>query len=159
MNELSSLEREAIRQMNRKAAKRSKRFRKGFGIKLDPADKEFSKAIRLRDRECVRCHSKVEFNHLGMPKTHQASHYFGRGQESTRFDLENVDTLCPSCHILWGSRDREDYRNFKINQLGQNRFNLLLIRSKTPCTKDRKLELIKAKQLIKKYLQQELRKL
>jgi hypothetical protein len=164
--ELSARERETIRQVNRKKDKVSKKFRKeykketgkqgkpksGGFIKIDAADKEFSIAVRLRDRKCMRCGSLVEFNVLGIPKTHQASHYFGRGQESTRFDLENVDTLCYGCHIIWGSKDREDYRAFKIKQLGENRFNLLLLRSKTTCNKDRKFELLKAKQLVQKFL-------
>jgi len=52
---------------------------------------------------------------------------------------------------LWGGRDREDYRNFKIKQLGQEGFNLLLIRSKTSGKKDRKLQLIIAKELVKEF--------
>ena len=121
-------------------------------IKLDKADVVFSQVIRLRDKECVRCHSRVKFNNNGLPVSHQNSHYFGRGQESTRFCLENCDTLCYGCHVAWGSKDREDYRSFKIKQLGEEGFSLLKLKSKTPQRKDRKLELIKAKMLIKEYI-------
>ena len=124
-------------------------------IKIDKADKVFSQVVRLRDRKCMRCGSAVKFNDKGLPISHQASHFFGRGQESTRYDLRNVDALCMACHIIWGSKDREDYREFKIKQLGKKGFDLLLIKSKTTKKKDRKLELIKAKELLKKYLERE----
>lgn len=107
-----------------------------FGkIRLDKADIIFSKYIRLRDNfTCQRC-----FNYFRDGKGLQASHYFGRGMESTRFDLENVDSLCAGCHQYWGSVDREDYRIFKIRQLGMRRFELLTLRAKTPGKKDRKM--------------------
>lgn len=108
-------------------------------IKLDKADSVFSKYIRLRDKKCLRCGSGVTFNDKGLPVTHQASHFFGRGKESTRFDEENVDTLCTGCHQEWGSADREAYRVFKIKQLGQRGFDLLTLRANTPGKKDRKM--------------------
>ena len=120
-----------------------------MNIKIDKADFVFSQYVRLRDKKCLRCNSPVKLNAKGLPVSHQASHYFGRGQESTRFDPKNVDTLCFSCHTLWGSRDREDYRFFKIKQLGTMGFDLLLFRSKQLIKKDRKLSLIKAKELLK----------
>ena len=120
-------------------------------IKIDQADAIFSQVIRLRDKECRRCHSKVKFNDKGLPISHQNSHYFGRGQESTRFYLDNCDCLCHGCHVIWGSKDKEDYGDFKIKQLGLNGFNLLLLKSKTPQKKDRKIELIKAKILLTKF--------
>ena len=117
-------------------------------IKIDPADKVFSQYIRLRDGKCLRCGSVVQVNDLGLPVTHQASHFFGRGQESTRFDPNNVDCLCYGCHQYWGSQNREDYRTFKIKQLGQDGYDTLLVKSKTYKKKDRKMELIIAKKLL-----------
>lgn len=118
-------------------------------IKIDPADRVFSQYIRLRDGKCMRCGSVIEFNDLGLPVTHQASHFFGRGQESTRFDPDNLDCLCYGCHQYWGSQNREDYRAFKISQLGQDRFDSLMVKAKTYKKKDRKLELIIAKERLK----------
>ena len=118
-------------------------------IKLDAADIEFSKYIRLRDKRCLRCGSQVKINPRGLPISHQASHYFGRGKESTRFDPENVDCLCYGCHRYWGSVDRESYREFKIKHLGQNKFKLLTLRANQTVKKDRKLSLIKASELLK----------
>lgn len=121
----------------------------GFKVKIDSADTIFSWYIRLRDRECVRCHSPVRSNEKGLPISHECSHYFGRGKENTRFDPDNCDCLCTGCHQYWGSADKEGYRQFKINQLGENAFNMLLIRSNTTVKKDRKLSLIIAKELLK----------
>lgn len=108
-------------------------------IRLDKADQTFSKYIRKRDGRCCRCGS---INGL------QASHYFGRGKESTRFDPENVDSLCFGCHQYWGSTNREEYRNFKIKQLGQRGFDLLCLRAETYCKKDRHLSYLYAKKLL-----------
>ena len=118
-------------------------------IKLDKADVEFSIYIRSRDRRCVRCESKVKFNDSGKPTSHQASHYFGRGRENTRFDPENVDCLCFGCHKIWGSDDKEGYRLFKIKQLGQKRFDLLTLRASAYKKKDRRMSYLIAKQLLK----------
>ena len=119
-------------------------------IKLDKADVEFSRYIRLRDKRCVRCKRLGSENKdgefiIGL----QASHYFGRAKESTRFDPENVDSLCGGCHQYWGSTDREAYRIFKIKQLGEQGFKLLQIRAETYHKKDRMFEYIKWKALNK----------
>lgn len=128
-----------------------------FGrITLDPADKVFSQYIRLRDGECVRCHSLVEFNSKGLPVSHQASHYISRGKESTRFDESNVDCLCHGCHQYWGSADKEGYRNFKLAQLGMQEFNLLQMRGYTTQKKDRKLALIYWRARLKELLKEKL---
>lgn len=121
-------------------------------IKIDRADQTFSQYIRLRDGKCMRCGSRVELNDNGLPISHQASHYFGRGRENTRFDPENLDTLCWGCHQQWGSTNREDYRKFKIDQLGEKRFKLLSMRAEQYCKKDRKMRLIEAKLLLKTVL-------
>jgi len=122
-------------------------------IKLCPADITFSRYIRVRDRECQRCHSKVEFNGAGLPKSHECSHYFGRGKEGTRFDPQNCDTLCMGCHKIWGSDDKEGYRSFKVKQMGEQEFQLMNLRAWSYCKKDRKLANIIAKELLKSELE------
>jgi len=121
-------------------------------IKIDRADQVFSQYIRLRDGKCKRCRSLVEKNDNGLPVTHQASHYFGRGKEGTRFDPENVDCLCWGCHQYWGSDNREDYRDFKIKQIGEKKFELMRMRADSYYKRDRKMELIKAKILLKEVI-------
>ncbi len=84
-----------------------------------------------------------------MPVTHQASHYFGRGRESTRIDPDNVDTLCMGCHRIWGSDDREGYRQFKIRQLGQQGFDELQLRANQTKKKDEQMSRLVAKLFLK----------
>lgn len=114
-----------------------------MNIKLDKADILFSQWVRLRDMKCLRCRNGVKLNLKGLPITHQASHFYGRGRENTRFEPDNVDTLCMGCHRIWGSDDREAYRTFKLKQLGQKRFDTLMIQANTYHKRDRKLEVLK----------------
>ena len=82
-------------------------------MKILRADSLFSKYIRQRDGHCVRC---------GSTQALQCSHYFGRTRWTVRFDPMNCDCLCYGCHRLWEKEDREAYRRFKVNQLGQDGF-------------------------------------
>ncbi|MEK6883144.1 MAG: recombination protein NinG [Nanoarchaeota archaeon] len=120
-------------------------------VRIDKADLLFSRWIRIRDKQCIRCSSAVEINDMGMPVTHQASHYYGRSREATRFEPNNVDTLCMSCHRIWGSDDREAYREFKLRQLGKKRFNSLMLQANTYKKRDRKFEIIKWRLALKEY--------
>jgi len=115
-------------------------------IKRDPADIAFSKYIRTRDKwTCQRCGKQYPPNSQGL----HCSHYFGRGKESTRFHPDNCDALCYGCHQVWGSRDREAYREFKVKQLGEAGFEALRLTSETLVKKDRKAALIYARELLK----------
>lgn len=118
-------------------------------IKIDPADKVFSQYIRLRDGRCMRCGSAVRVNDKGLPVSHQCSHYYGRKMESVRFDPDNADALCMACHITWGSTMRFAYDEFKLRQLGQERFDALKLRALTTKKKDRKMSLLIVQQLLK----------
>jgi len=112
-------------------------------VKLDPADIIFSIYIRLRDGRCMRCGRRPDRDRFGRPVVGlQASHYFGRANESTRFEERNADSLCCGCHRIWGSDDREAYREFKINQLGQAGFDQLVLQKHLPVKKDRKMAFI-----------------
>jgi len=114
-------------------------------IKIDPADKVFSIYIRTRDNwTCNRCHTTYPPNSSGLHN----SHYFGRGNECTRFDPENCDALCFGCHQAWDS-NKEDYRDFKIKQLGEEGFIKLRFRASSVCKKDRKLAKLQAEELLK----------
>src|SRR3990167_6088440 len=95
-------------------------------IKIDQADKAFSLYVRERDEwTCQRCRTRFAPGSAGIHN----SHYFGRGRESTRFDPDNCDALCFGCHRFWETQDREGYRRFKIEQLGERRHELLFARS------------------------------
>lgn len=103
-----------------------------FGrVKISKADAIVSLYVRTRDNwTCQRC-GKYDPPTDYEKSALQNSHYFGRTKKSVRFDEENCDTLCFGCHRIWEKEDREAYRDFKINQLGQKTFDLLTARANT----------------------------
>lgn len=110
-----------------------------FKIKIDAADHLFSQWIRLRDKECLRCGSRVKLNDKGLPVSHQASHFQGRGKENTRFDPDNVVTLCTGCHMYFTAHPAEHYQ-WQLERLGQKKIDGLILKSNLYRKKDRKLE-------------------
>lgn len=112
-----------------------------FGIKLRPSDKLFSQYIRLRDRRCMRCGSAVQFNAAGMPISHQASHFQGRRKESTRFDPENVDTMCGACHQYLGANPYEHVA-WQMKTKGRTIVEAVVLRSNGYKKRDDKMECI-----------------
>lgn len=109
-------------------------------IKIDKADKVFSLYIRERDNwQCQRC--RRMYNREDAGSLH-ASHFWSRRHESTRFDPDNIDSLCFGCHNLWESDKQGDYRDLKIKQLGEKGYRDLEIRYNMTTKKDRKLMLI-----------------
>lgn len=113
----------------------------GFGIKLRPSDKLFSQYIRLRDRYCMRCGSPVQFNDKGMPVSHEASHFQGRRKEATRFDPENVDTMCFTCHQFLGENPYEHVA-WQVKKKGQAAVDAIVLRSNGYKKRDDKMEVI-----------------
>lgn len=91
-----------------------------------PADVVFSKIIRSKHKKCQMCGRRGTGSDevFGL----QASHYFSRGKWNTRYDEENVDVLCISCHQKT-HKDKPMYEFWKIAQLGQTAFELLTLRA------------------------------
>lgn len=113
----------------------------GGGIRRDQADIYFSKFIRLRAKwKCEAC-----FKSLGEGGG-EASHFWGRRNESVRYDIENVSCLCNYCHRRF-TENPEDHRQWMMKKLGKDRFNALMVRATTIKKKDRKLAAIIAKKL------------
>lgn len=100
-----------------------------------------SQWVRLRDKKCLRCESPVQFNEKGLPVSHQASHFQGRGKESTRFDPENLATLCGGCHQYLTANPGEHYQ-WQVERLGEKKVKEIIIRSNMRGKKDRKLQKI-----------------
>lgn len=99
----------------------------GFGkIKIDKNDQLFSKMIRERDGKCVFCRQS--------DKKLENSHFWGRGDKIHRFDPNNCDTLCFSCHMEHEGNKQGYYRNFKIKQLGKDLYEKME-RKHYQCTK------------------------
>jgi hypothetical protein len=117
-----------------------------FGIKRDRADILFSLYIRNRDSwTCVRCKRQ----HPEGAATLGNSHFYGRRNESTRFEPDNCDSLCNMpCHHKWGGDDRMEYREFKLKQLGKKRYDQLVFQAQSYKKKDRKMRLLEVKALV-----------
>ena len=114
-----------------------------FGtIKRRPSDILWSQYLRkLKKYICERCGKKEEG---GM----QISHFWGRKAESVRFDGENCDVLCFTCHNYF-EQNPADYTAWKKKQLGEKRFKMLMVRAHTLQKKDDKKMLIALKILLK----------
>lgn len=108
-------------------------------VKIDSADKHFSQYIRLRDKSCLRCGSRVKFNEKGLPVSHHASHFQGRGKENTRYDESNVCCLCYGCHRYYTSHPGEHYQ-WQVKRLGQDAVDKLILASNLYCKKQRREE-------------------
>lgn len=122
-----------------------------YKITRDKADDVFSKYIRLRDRECRRCHSPVQLNDKGLPVSHQASHFMSRRKENTRFDESNVDCLCGGCHQYFTANPAEHYQ-WQVRTKGQNLVDLLIFRSNLPKKKDRQMDYLYWNERLKEVL-------
>lgn len=123
-------------------------------IKIDKADKVFSQYIRLRDKKCLRCASPVELNSKGLPVSHQASHFQGRGKENTRFSEENVCTLCMGCHMYFTAHPAEHYL-WQVDRLGEKTVKELILWSNQYTKKDRQSQYLYWKQQLKELMEQD----
>ena len=124
-----------------------------YRIKVRPADKLFSTYIRARDGwRCVygfKCNRNIDYSQSkGLL---DCSHFQKRRKESVRFDIENCDASCRSCHYFVENHPegQKTLEEFKRKQLGEKRFNALLIRANQTGKKDDKLAMIYIKQLMK----------
>ncbi len=125
-------------------------------IKLRRTDTLFSNYIRERDNwTCQRCRTPYDkhspYARMGL----HCSHYWGRGRESTRFEPDNCISLCMACHLLWGHGDQRDqYKDFMVHKLGEQRFKTLMVQANTHKKRDDKMNLIVIKALCSEFPQQ-----
>lgn len=104
---------------------------KRTGIKRDALDEVVSNLVReMAEWTCLRCHAYFQpgLARLGLHN----SHYFGRQFISTRYDLENCDSLCYGCHHHWEQVDRDAYRAYMVRKLGQDGYDRLVLRAHHP---------------------------
>ena|SRR3990167_550879 len=93
-------------------------------IKIRKADTLYSLWLRKeRKYTCEKCGRKYKEG-----KGLQVSHFFGRRCESVRFDTENTDILCFSCHQNFEEMPN-DYREWKLNRMGDKAYKLLDFRA------------------------------
>lgn len=76
---------------------------------LRKADQKISKYVRGRDKKCLLC-STSEFL--------TCSHFHGRNVFATRFDPDNLITLCLYCHMRMETEKKGEYHVLMIAYLG-----------------------------------------
>jgi hypothetical protein len=84
--------------------------------------------VRKRDKDCVfkiKCYGGKNFKEL------TNSHFHGRRKQSVRHDPENCDAACRACH-QYLEEHKEFYKDWKLKQLGEQRYALLELRANTP---------------------------
>lgn len=106
----------------------------GFKMKTSIADKLFSWFIRWRDKwTCQVCFWPANQERPEDRANLDCAHYFGRGNQSTRFDPDNAFAACKKCHTnyLHGpSKDPEKQRHTELMaaRLGPEKWALLWLR-------------------------------
>lgn len=113
-------------------------------VKIDKADTAFSKYVRTKANwQCVRC------GRMATGRGLHCAHFYGRRKESVRFDLENVDALCALCHKHF-TENYSEHKVWKLAQLGQKKYDLLMLRANTAGEKQRDFQFIYWKQELEK---------
>ena len=117
-------------------------------MKRRTSDIIFSEFVRRRDGRCIyafKCGGyKTDWKEL------QCSHWQKRRHEGTRIDPKNCDAACSMCHT-WVEDTIEGDRAldaFKLKQLGQQEYNLVLLRRHTTFKKDEFMAKLIARQLL-----------
>ena len=108
-------------------------------IKRRPTDILFSQYLRKKIGKCQVC---------GKIKKLEASHFFGRRHENTRFDERNVDVLCNYDHRRFGE-DPWEYCRWKEKRLGAKAIEVLAVDAFLAKERDDKMDMIKIKALVK----------
>lgn len=89
----------------------------GVRVKYSPADKWFSKCIRLRTNHiCEYCDQFHEWT--------ECSHFYGRRHKSLRWDANNAVCLCGSCHRKLTENPAEHVRWFS-EKMGDGMMEIL----------------------------------
>lgn len=98
-------------------------------IRISPLDSKFSKLVRLKaGNKCVVCWK---------PAT-QIHHFYGRRYKGLRYDFENCLSLCFGCHRKF-HENPEWARDFMLKRLGEQRYQMLRVRSNLIAKPDYKL--------------------
>lgn len=123
-------------------------------VKISKADTEFSLIVReLHGWRCEFCGKLCRVNGEWIHKL-EASHYIGRAKRSTRFDLDNVRSLCFTCHKDLGgytTGENGEYDAWMQFSLGDPGYRNLVLRANLPrqIKMDREMEKLYVRQLRK----------
>lgn len=105
-----------------KKKKTTKRMIYGTKVwSLTVAHSRFSLWLREKVGRCELC---------GTTEGLTVSHYIGRKEKATTFDLDNCDVFCWSCHAKWEDRKQYEYREWKINKMGLEKHEELKLKAR-----------------------------
>lgn len=121
-----------------------------YKVTLRPTDRLWTLYLRrmynYTCQWCGRVYTQENCGNLG------TSHYFGRGHENTRFDIENTFPMCNiPCHCYLDREGRAEYTEWLINRIGQEKFDLLTLRANIYKKRDD----VSDKMVIKKMLEEQ----
>ena len=115
-------------------------------MKLDELDILFSQFIRMRAVKrcggCERCLTPHKWQEL------QCSHFYGRGDKSTRWDEANGKGTCGGCHFYLDSHPLYHVQ-WMEKYLGKENFELLQARNRQMGKPDKKMLTLYYQQQIK----------
>ena len=115
-------------------------------IKIRKEDEIFAKAIKIRDGwKCKFCGKYFPEGHR---RGLDCAHFWGRKNESVRFNSDNADALCTAHHSYFHQYPSL-YYDWKKEQLGEDGFNALQVRANTYCKKDRSMRILEVKEFLK----------
>ena len=93
-------------------------------MKISPADKYFSRYIRIRDAdENGKCHC-ITCGHESEPKYIQCGHYGKRQHKGTRFSEKNCHAQCGACN-KWEQGNDVIFRRKLVEMYGEEQVLLL----------------------------------
>jgi hypothetical protein len=96
-----------------KWVKRGKLSERGRAMKN--LDDYFSLKVRARDGQCMKplC---------GKTEGLQCAHIFTRSRQSTRWDMNNMITLCAGHHKFWAHQYPEKFTEWIISRMGKEEY-------------------------------------
>jgi 5-methylcytosine-specific restriction endonuclease McrA len=84
--------------------------------------------VKVRDNfTCVKCHKQYKLGDQGIT----AAHFFQSTKYATKWNLDNIDTMCWGCHNQTEHNKAAWHRDFKIAQLGEDKYEALRVLSET----------------------------
>ena len=86
-------------------------------ISNGPADKAFSKAVRLRDGKCLHCHKDGRL---------ECAHIYGRANKRVRWAMSNAIALCHYCHRFFTANPIafHDWLNIELGEAHMDKLRM-----------------------------------
>jgi len=82
-------------------------------------DKLASEVVKKRDKACLRCFKETDL---------QCAHIISRSHFNTRWDMDNLLTLCRGCHYTFAHKEPLEFAEFVKEKLGDKKYQHLRMR-------------------------------